>query len=905
MLMKRIVELIREQVLGENISLEARSINLICLVGMGMAALHLLIGFIAWGFDVFSVSVDLGILGAAVILMYLANRFQIFKLCVQVAVLFICDILFPTLFFHLGGEKSAINVYFVLSIALIFLLSRGVSRIIMLVTHLAIIIACYVIIDHYPHVAVEVTRADMILDQLLSVLLVGLCIGLLTMFLDKVNARETQKAREATRFLELEQKKSKALLEGNPHFSAMFDERMNVLDCNSAAVEFLGLSDKEEVLEKGVAQMLEMIPEYQSDGRRSYNIAERLATVREDGISRFETEFVSGGKRITMSATVNRIAYGDETAFVCTLVDVTDFHTMERTLLHREKLLMTVNEAAEALISSDMKKPGESLEFSMEKIGRSVDLDRVYIWRNRTIDGVRHYVQEFGWVGEGSDKNVSVSGLTGVNYIDSIPEWDEKFSRGEIVNGPVRELSEMVRGRIAKFGMKSLLVVPVFLKGEFWGIVSFDDYRRERKFSEEEVGILKSGSLLMANSLLRNEMTNSLIRAREEALSGSRAKGDFLANMSHEIRTPLNAVIGMTAIGKNSRDIERKDYSFERIEEASTHLLGVINDILDMSKIEANKLELSPVEFDFEKTLRRVVDVITFRIEERGQKFTVHIDDRIPRLLVGDDQRLAQVVTNLLANAVKFTPEGGAIHLGAHLDEEEDGVCSVRIEVTDTGIGMNREQQEKLFHSFQQADTSTSRNYGGTGLGLAISKRIVEMMDGRIWVESEPGKGSTFAFTVRMARSDRPVQDFRDAREETVTPDACAGAFCGYDVLVVDDVDVNREVVHSLLEPTGIGVHFAENGKEAVDAYGRDPGKYDLILMDVQMPVMDGYEATRRIRALDVPGAGNVPIIAMTANVFREDIERCIEAGMNAHVGKPLNPADVMAQLRLCLSGML
>ncbi|MDR3277588.1 MAG: response regulator [Oscillospiraceae bacterium] len=386
-------------------------------------------------------------------------------------------------------------------------------------------------------------------------------------------------------------------------------------------------------------------------------------------------------------------------------------------------------------------------------------------------------------------------------------------------------------------------------------------------------------------------------KGRAEA--ASRSKSDFLSNMSHEIRTPMNAIIGMTSIGSLAADIERKNYAFEKISDASTHLLGVINDILDMSKIEANKLELSSMSFGFEALLRKVVNVINFRTDEKAQHFTVSIDRDIPPALVGDDQRLAQVITNLLSNAVKFTPEQGFVHLGATLLSEESGVCTVQVEVTDTGIGINLEQQLRLFTAFQQADSSTSRNFGGTGLGLAISKRIVEMMGGKIWVESELGRGSFFAFTFKAVRDRVP------AAVDSPAPSAADADALGHDVsfagrrlLLAEDVEINREIVLALLEPTGLKIDCAENGSAALRAFAESPELYDMIFMDMQMPDMDGLEATRRIRALDYPAAKTIPIIAMTANVFREDIENCIAAGMDDHMGKPIDFDEVLKKLR-------
>jgi CheY-like chemotaxis protein len=247
---------------------------------------------------------------------------------------------------------------------------------------------------------------------------------------------------------------------------------------------------------------------------------------------------------------------------------------------------------------------------------------------------------------------------------------------------------------------------------------------------------------------------------------------------------------------------------------------------------------------------------------------------------------------------VKFTPKSGSIHLGAHLLGEENGVCTLQIEVTDTGIGISEEQRSRLFTSFEQAESSTTRQFGGTGLGLAISKRTVEMMNGRIWLESEPGKGSTFAFTVQAKRG---ADEYRGtgspiaAKEETAPG---SDSFRGCRLLLAEDVEVNREIVLALLTPTALEIDCAEDGAEVVRLYSKAPDKYDMIFMDVQMPKMDGYEATRRIRILDVPGAREVPIVAMTANVFREDIDKCLEAGMNDHVGKPLDFDEVLSKLR-------
>jgi signal transduction histidine kinase len=566
-------------------------------------------------------------------------------------------------------------------------------------------------------------------------------------------------------------------------------------------------------------------------------------------------------------------------------------------------MMQTVNDVATILLQSEIDEFEKVLLRCMGMMAKAVDADRVYIWKNHVVDGRLCCTQLCEW-SEDVEPQQNNEYTTNIPYDSIKPDLRETLGRGLCLNGVVTDMSEEMQAYLAPQGIISVLLVPVLLRDEFWGFVGFDDCVNKRIFSESEETILRSASLLIANALLRNEMTlgmrnaaTQLETALEKAQAASRAKSNFLSNMSHEMRTPMNAIIGMTKIGKTTSNVVRKDYAFKKIEEASRHLLGVINDVLDMSKIEADKFELSSIEFDFSKMLEKVIDIINFRIEEKQQHFSVSLDPQIPQMLIGDDQRLSQVLTNLLSNAVKFTPERGSIELHSCIASETEYFCTIQVTVTDTGIGISADQQARLFTSFEQAETSTSRKYGGTGLGLAISKRIVDLMGGTIQVDSEVGAGSTFSCTLPLRKCVRSA--LPGASEENRPIQKLD--FSGSRILLVEDLEINREIVEAMLELLHLDIDSASNGIEAVKMFSAAPEKYDLIFMDLQMPEMDGFEATRAIRAIDSPKAKEIPIVAMTANVFKEDIQKCLEIGMNAHLGKPLDCGEMQEILKTYL----
>ena len=702
-------------------------------------------------------------------------------------------------------------------------------------------------------------------------------------------------------------------------------------------------------------------------------------------------------------------------------------------LRRAHNLLYTVNQVATILLQTDIGEFEDNLQQCMSMIGRALSADRVCIWKNSIREGKLCCTQITEWV---SDLLQHTPGevSTDIPYDENMPTWKEILTQSKYINKLTRDLLPVEQERMSVQGVKSVFATPVFVHDEFWGFVGCDNCQSEIIFTEDEASILRSGSILIATALLRNEMTiniratagkleavianysgiiwcvdrndtitlfnglylnelgktaeyfenrktgdalksdrfsgihegirktfidgpqdinseydDKIYRTRttpiydnygsvitvvgtfddvtersrlqaelktalEEAQKANQAKSSFLANMSHEMRTPLNAIIGLSELTIGTGKLDGENFAhLEKINNAGLTLLSTVNDILDISKIEAGRFELVVVEYETPSLINDAVTQSIMRKEDKPIRFELAIDENLPYSLYGDDLRIKQIMNNLLSNAFKYTMEG-MIKLDIYGEKEKSDSAGndsvwITVRVQDTGIGIRHDDIDKLFINYTQMDTESNRKIEGTGLGLSITKKLVEMMGGSITVESEYGKGSVFtAKFLQKPASDAVIgeelanslKNFSYSDQKRRRNSRMVRVRLPYArVLVVDDVITNLDVARGMMKPYGMQIDCVQSGQEAIDAIRRERVIYNAVFMDHMMPDMDGIEATRIIREeIGTEYAKTIPIIALTANAIVGNEEMFISRGFQAFISKPIEIDRLDAVIR-------
>lgn len=640
------------------------------------------------------------------------------------------------------------------------------------------------------------------------------------------------------------------LFEMSPDPTWIIDHH-HFVDCNQAAVNFLGYRSKKELLNKHPS---ELSPKLQHDGEESFIKAERMMNLaQQKGIHRFEWVHVrADASEFIAEVTLSLIQLQNKPVIYCSWRDITSRKEIENKL-------HSYQENLESLVAQ-----------------RTVELEEITSY-NRTL----FETSPMGLVlcnmnGSLVDANPAFLKIIGYTELESkeLSCWDLTPPENEIQEQQLlKSIKETghygphEKEYLCKDGHR----VPVKLSG----LIIEQEGQQYIWSSVEDITQSK-------------KLHKDLAKARDDAEHLSRVKSEFLANMSHEIRTPMNAIIGMTHLALKTKLNDKQSNYIRNAHSSAKNLLGILNDILDFSKIEAGKLKLETIEFQIPEVIDNLKNIIDLKAKETNIQFFFDIDPKLPKHFIGDPLRLTQILVNLGSNAIKFSDFGTIVKLKVVLQEQSKHEAVLHFSIQDQGIGISLEQQKKLFQSFSQADSSTTREFGGSGLGLVISKKITQLMGGDIWVTSEPGIGSTFHFTVRLHKQTRPAEN--NLPDKNIDSANANAQLRGAKILIVEDNDINQEYTQELLEQHGMIVKIASHGKQALELL--ESHEFDGILMDCQMPIMDGYEATRKIR--EQIRFKTLPIISMTANVMGEDIKKAISAGMNDHIDKPIDPDTMM-----------
>jgi PAS domain S-box-containing protein len=598
-----------------------------------------------------------------------------------------------------------------------------------------------------------------------------------------------------------------------------------------------------------------------------------LEVMRKDGTS-FQAHYTLGTIKNLNSEVIGIVGVSS---------DITERMRSEEELHKRDILLGGMAVASNVLLAeSDLDN---AINQTLELLGVSTLADRISIVKNHeSEDGKPHASLLYEWSRDSSFSLKDDPDLQGNAYYPCMSRWYDLLSRGQPVKGLVRDFPEFERAMMENKKFKSLVALPIMVRDKFWGFIGLTDSHAERIWTSMEVSILQVAAASISQAIVRKQAENSLIEAKENAESANRSKSEFLANMSHEIRTPINAVIGLTGLLlRTDLTLEQRSY-VETIRNSGDSLLSVINNVLDFSKIDSGKIDLELQPFDLKACLDDSLDIVSSKASQKDLSIEYNIDANVPEMILGDAAKLKQILVNLIGNAVKFTEKGNVSMMISAPPDALDNY-EIHFAIKDTGIGIPKDKIDQLFLSFSQVDASITRKYGGTGLGLAISKRLVELMGGEIWVESEVGKGSVFHFTIQAMATKMELP-----ASSGISP--MYGKSRPLSILLAEDNEVNQMVALKMIEKIGYQADLASNGKEVLQALERQ--QYDVILMDIQMPEMDGLETAKNIRMRWPDGP---KIIAMTAYAFEDDKKRCFDAGMDDYISKPVRLEDLQNKL--------
>jgi PAS domain S-box-containing protein len=608
-------------------------------------------------------------------------------------------------------------------------------------------------------------------------------------------------------------------------------------------------------------------------------------------VEHFDFQILDQNKKLLyMRCSCRLFAKGDKLLGASGFIsNITEQRIAELELQRKEILLGAAAIATNILlVETDLDS---AISQTIEILGQSMRVDRVCLCNHSASKSVlKDFKQSFEWL---SDDTASCMDNSDPHPMPTVAALRrDMLPAKRLLKGTLSEVTESEKKMLELKSIMSFMAIPILVEGRFWGSIEFHDCHSERIWTGSDINILQLISVSIGGSIGRKYSENELHLAKATAESATIAKSQFLANMSHEIRTPLNAIIGLTdLLQKSSLNKEQRDY-LETIRHSGDMLLSIINSILDFSKIDSNMMELEASPVDLRSLIQKSLDSVAPAASEKGLALKFLSDSNFPKTIIADPIRLGQILGNLLSNAVKFT-EKGEVTISVSSKKQDDGDIKINFAIRDTGTGIPDEKMDRLFQSFSQVDSSTTRKYGGTGLGLAISKKLVELMGGTIWAQSQVGEGSTFHFEIISKSTDLDPRDigvnqlsWQDAKDQNRKR--------AVSVLLAEDNEINQKVMLHMLRKLGYSADVVSNGLEVLRALERQ--LYDIILMDIQMPEMDGVETAKKIRE-KWPGADKPKIVAITAYALQGDRENFLEAGMDRYLSKPVRLEELGAIL--------